>query len=807
MSAKKRRSRQQGDRSEQQSRSVPHLPGATSRLFLPLLLLAMIAGIVFLFRDFIFSDRMLYGSDVLTAAYQFRVFGKTYLLEHGRWPVWEPYIFGGLPFVDAMHSDIFYPTWMLRLIMPVARANGYVFCIHLLIAGVGMFSLIRSLGIGRLGAGISALAYMFSTSLVSFVLEGHDGRLVVASLLPAVLFFLHRGLTDKGRWNFVLSGGVVGLALISPHVQMAYYLGMAATFFLFAGLWHTWQKSHDPKKIGAFVVFFVVVAAVALSLAAVQFLPTYFYLQHSPRGGGGRGYEFATSWSMPPEETINLIAPSFSGLIERYWGRNYFKRHSEYLGIIPLVLAAAAVVLGRRKPYAKFFIGLAIFSLIMAFGGHTPLFRIAYYLIPRIKNFRAPSLIFFLFSFSVAALAGYGFDVFCSGSTAGTKRFLRGVAIGLGVVAVCLVICAAAREGVTERIAQSLAQSLAARYAPEIVRMKLQSFVANYSDFLMSLLRSLVLGGLVLSVLNLLFRQKMVPLTGFILLGLLLLFDQISVGSNFVRTVGPPDQFYAKDEVVRFLEQDKGLYRVYPVDYRVDDDYLMLFGIQNVGGHHGNQLLSYQKFIGGEGTVMFRGPNLQYRNFLDLLNVKYIIASARVPVSGLPAVHSGMAYNIYLNETALPRAFIVPDCRIVAEEDMVDLLRRGDFDPRAEVLLGEDPGFVSGSDETPVGEARITSYEPGRVVIFATVSHAAFLVLSDNYYPMWKATVDGSPAKIYRAYSTFRAVPLEAGSHTVVFTYDSIYLKIGFVLSSAASLLLVGACCVIVFQWQRRRGA
>jgi len=788
-------------------RSVASGEQATDRLVVPLLLAGMVVAIVILFRDFIFSDRMLHGSDVLTSAYYFRVFGSEYLREHLRWPSWNPYIFGGLPFVDAMHSDIFYPTWILRLLVPVARANGYVFCIHIFLSGVATFCFVRSLGVGRTGAAISALAYMFSAGIVSFIFEGHDGRLIVTSMLPVALLFLHRGMAGNGAWNYIVAGGGVGLALLSPQVQMSYYLGIAVSLFFLVELWYRWQRSRDPRKAVSAILLFVAMVGVGLSLAAVQFLPAYSYLEYSPRGGGGRGYEFATSWSMPPEETINLVAPSFSGLLESYWGRNYFKHHSEYLGIITLVLAGTGVALSRRRPYARFFIGLAVFSLIMAWGGHTPLYRIAYYIIPRIKQFRAPSLIFYLFSFSVAVLAGFGLDSLHSETGARAKRLIRGLAIVLGVLAVCLIVCVVAREGVTRSIADGVIPYLRAHYAPEMVQMKVRSLGANYSAFLLSFFRSLVVAGISIVIIWMLVERKILPATGLYLLGPLLLFDLLLVDAKFVRTVQPADEFFAEDEVVRYLKQDDSVFRVFPYDHRPNDDYLMLFGLQSVGGHHGNQLQRYQRFIGGAETVMFYAPNLQYRNFLDLLNVKYIVASKRVPASGLPVAHSGAAFNILTNETVLPRVFIVPDYRVVTDDDALDLLKRSDFDPSATVLLSEDPGFTPVSSDTSVGEALLISYEPDRVVVEATTSSTALLVLSDNYYPMWRAVIDGRPTKIYRAYYTLRAVVVEPGSHAVEFVYDSIYLKVGFVLSLVASLMVLAAGCVVIVQWQRRRRA
>ncbi len=59
------------------------------------------------FAGFIFSDKMLFGSDTVEAGLFFRGFYAEFVKVYHRIPLWNPYIFGGLPFIDAMHGDTF----------------------------------------------------------------------------------------------------------------------------------------------------------------------------------------------------------------------------------------------------------------------------------------------------------------------------------------------------------------------------------------------------------------------------------------------------------------------------------------------------------------------------------------------------------------------------------------------------------------------------------------------------------------------------------------------------------------------------
>ena len=64
---------------------------------------------VFFFRDFIFSDDMLYGSDTLGLGYMAREF-YSYIIKSGSFPFWNPFILGGTPFIESLAGgDSLYP--------------------------------------------------------------------------------------------------------------------------------------------------------------------------------------------------------------------------------------------------------------------------------------------------------------------------------------------------------------------------------------------------------------------------------------------------------------------------------------------------------------------------------------------------------------------------------------------------------------------------------------------------------------------------------------------------------------------------
>ncbi|MEO9249416.1 MAG: hypothetical protein ABI322_00225, partial [Gemmatimonadaceae bacterium] len=127
-------------------------------------------------------------SDQYIAGYAFREFAASTLKATGSFPLWNPYQFGGMPFVAAMHGDIFYPTFLLRLVLPTDVAMTWGFMIHIFLAGAFAYLFMRRAGFGFAGALVGGLAYMMSGHIATYVSPGHDGKLFVAALFPLLLW-------------------------------------------------------------------------------------------------------------------------------------------------------------------------------------------------------------------------------------------------------------------------------------------------------------------------------------------------------------------------------------------------------------------------------------------------------------------------------------------------------------------------------------------------------------------------------------------------------------------------------------------
>jgi hypothetical protein len=152
--------------------------------------------------------------------------------------------------------------------------------------------------------------------------------------------------------------------------------------------------------------------------------------------------------------------------------------------------------------------------------------------------------------------------------------------------------------------------------------------------------------------------------------------------------------------------------------------------------------------------------------------------------------------KIYENDEVLPRAFVVHEAVAFPDswdgtEDALAFMRRAEFDPaRTVVLNGEAPALAAPAT-LPESVARFVEYTPTRVVIEVHAGADGYLLLTDAYYPGWRArSADGEQDyPLYRAAVMFRAVPVTAGEQVIVFEYDPFWLPWGLVLGGGVWLL------------------
>lgn len=741
------------------------------------------------------AGRYLYGSDQLVTGYAFRHFGAEFFKAHGHLPEWNPYIFGGLPYIGAMHGDIFYPAAWLRLIMREDLAMTLAWAIHFVVAGCAMYAFLRALRLGWTGAVVGGVAYQMTGILASLVSPGHDGKLFVSALAPLLFLALLRAIRHGSVAAHAGVALVTGLCLLSPHYQLTYYLLVAG------GFWALYLVFLDEDRRPGLrwpVALAAAAGAVGLGIAisAIQAIP---FLANMPWGarGTGAGWDYATGFSMPIEELMTTILPEFNGTLSSYWGQNFFKLHTEYLGVVAVILAVLGVTeQGRgRLRWGLLFIGG--FFLLVALGRHTPFYRLWYEVMPLMKKVRAPGMAFFLPALVTAVLAGMGADRL--ERRAVPPRLLIGLLGVLGAIGLLGAI-----GGL-----QVVATALAPAETMDRVAANAQALQGGAVRMLLFVLA----GG---AVAWLMAQGRIRPPAATALLLLAVVGDLWSLNRRFFSWEAPASELFATDPVVSRLQQADRPMRVMnlPGSPTYQGGALMTWDIPQVFGYHGNEIGFYDQLWGGKNIW----ANVERPTLWDLYAVGWLIVPQPARVGGFHDVvgpvttRAGAPAYLMQRDTVPPYARVVAAAAKVPDAQLVSTLIDPRFPVRDLVLFPDTASIEvaplsAGLPARPAVEATVPEWEPGRmkVALQGTLATPAYLVISENWHPDWHATVDGTPVPVVRGNQAMLTVPLPAGAHEVVLAFASPSYRTGKHITLAA--LVVTLALAIVPVVRRRRDA
>jgi len=155
--------------------------------------------------------------------------------------------------------------------------------------------------------------------------------------------------------------------------------------------------------------------------------------------------------------------------------------------------------------------------------------------------------------------------------------------------------------------------------------------------------------------------------------------------------------------------------------------------------------------------------------------------------------------DIYIHENydVYPRAFLVNNFKTVEKDTAQEyLLKNPDFNLRQNVILeeklsNESINKLKLSNNNEINNANIISYETNNVLIETSNFDASILILTDVYYPGWKAFIDGTETKIYRADGLVKAIFVPEGEHTIEFVYLPESYNTGITISLITAFILV----------------
>ncbi|GAK57009.1 hypothetical protein U27_03973 [Candidatus Vecturithrix granuli] len=774
---------------------------------------------VLFFSQLLFSGEIINATDILTQQYFWSFFIHENLFTDPCFQTWLPYINAGTPFSGGLDL-VFQPVTLLTLLLfPAHIAINYEVVLYLFFMGVGMYLYMRELRLSQLSAFLAALFFMLNGEIVSLINAGHVNKIGAISPTPLVFWALERALRRKTLSAFLLTGAALGFQFWHSHVQISYYICIAVGIYFVMRVGLLYRQQRDLKQFSRFIVLGIVMVLVFLLLSAVRFLPLISFAQVSERAEGV-SYEFATSWSMPPEELVTYIIPGFFGfrranhyedeqnvLDVPYWGRMPFTQTGRYFGILPLLLVGLALCFVRNKHVLTLGV-IALIVLLLGMGQYIPIYKLLYAYIPGFNMFRVPQMILFLFAFATSALAGFGAEWLIIDLTEQKARRLRLFVLG-GIILflLCWLLTIYLSHADHEMISGFKDALLRKEATQEIA-------VQRFKNISAGLLRFDVIFGLSLFVLGLRLAAN-VRLRWFLAAFLALyLLDIGWFNAKYIDTISLEGSIYtSENDSIRYFKEHPGMYRILqatntPESYGTFNKYLY-HHLYSVSGYEAVGVQYYNEYL----ENMILGSPL-----VDLLNVRYIIVSKETQINEeTPEVGKQFGpYNVVMNADAvllenshyLPRAFAVHQAQVLPSKNAIfSTLLDPSFDPREIVLVERElPSefLVKRSTQQSVSSrlsrVDIIEYRHRIIRLKAEMADDGFLVLSEKYYPGWKAFVDGKQTDIYKANYTFQAIYAPKGSHEIIFTFQPTQFQTGLWITVLTG---IGLCGFFIYEKRR----
>src|ERR687885_91502 len=780
------------------------------------------------------------GMDAATQYYPWYYFlGKS--LSSGQIPAWNPYQFSGTPFAgDPLSGWSYLPAMVLFSLLPLVAAVKSFMFLHLLLAGLSTYALARALGIGIPGAFLSAIAYEYSglfyvQNTCCFQYTGVMAWLPLA-ILGAEMAIRSPSWLLRGVW-WGISGLAISQTLAAWFGQGSYYALLAlGGYVAYRTLLSPPNEVRDSVRVrvGRLILHGVGVLVFGLAIGAFGVLPRLEYNALSNLAGGypvevlsDQNWWSVGDWAL-------LLEPS-------PW----------YAGLIVLALALVAPLIAFKRFAISYFGALALGALVLTSQGPTPLHS-ALYLLPYFERLHPhrPDRVILIFYLCTALLAGAALSGL-------EERVRRAKPLSLALLFVLAVLLLAITSTLLPPKPEG--EDLYPLHLTEGVT------IHSFSLVLLSLAVLLVAGYALLSASLLAWRSLAFALLVLVVFADLFVADRTAVAEQDLTwwgwTVKTREMdlasYYSPSGAARFLQSREGEepFRYFgydpglkqgshissPARFADSETHAleangrpMLAGLHSVQGYNPTHIARYDQFMsalnGDEQNYHFvdvyeKGLNSP---LLDLLNVRYIIVpshnSQEENRRGLqhslrqfegfehthPTIYEDGQSKVLENPNALPRAWIVHLAR--KEENPKETLRllgSGEVDPRQEALLEEDP--PQQMSQPPGGssaeQALVEEYGANSMKLKTSSGSAGLLVLSEVYYPAWKAYVDGEPAEVYATDQLLRSVPIPEGEHEVELRYESEALEAGITISMVAcAVLVVLAFAAGVQYWRKSTG-
>jgi len=718
-------------------------------------------------------------SDVVSVVYPIKSYAID-LIKNSESLLWNPLMFGGYPLFANFQIALLSPITLLYLFLPKISAWTIQIMTQPFLAMCFSYLFLREMKLSKLGSVLGSIVYAFSGFNIIWMEWGAHGQ--TSSFIPLILYATSKYITEsKIRWGALLSLGIC-LQIVSGYPQLLVYTACAVVLFVFIYL----RDLINLKVLFNLFIF----SLLGILATSIQLIPAMELLRESQRITENLSYDLIY---LPWQNWINFLAPDYFGnhATGNYWGIGNYTNVVGYTGIVPLGLSIISFFSVRKNKFAKYLILLLVFSLLFSFP--FPWTKYLYSL--NLPAIGASSLtrILILTNLSIAYLSAIGFDLI---SKKVLKKYILSGILLIVILSILIVLSFIKYNSVDSRYLISLKNLVI--------------------PFLLSL-------SLLITTIYLVWIKKYRNLI-LIFIVAMSTFELFRFGWKYT-PFSKTSLVYPSTPIIDNLKSDKSLYRVHFGEV-IPMNMWTTYGLSSLSGYDAVYPLLTSKFIAATNSnLTSTGPigrhgsfdNFESRLF-DLVNNKYLLTLKRngkgePRISGIipkkynlskfrPIFEDG-SVAILENKSSLPRIFFVSDWEVVKDDERVlPTLVDPQFNISKKIIISEDFDKFTQSKFTSKSEIKNIVYTSGKISFDISSDSNGFIFMSDTYYPGWEAYVDSRLTKIYKADYVFRAIPVEKGSHNILFIYNPKSFRMGKLISILSILTLI---LILIYGYKKNR--
>jgi hypothetical protein len=728
-------------------------------------------------------------------------------------PLWNPHIMAGRPYLADAQSAVLSPFSVPAYVLPLWKALGVMAALKLFVASFGMYLFGRVLGMRFAGALLAGVVFAFGTFFVVWLAWPLTN---IFPLIPYLLLVTELLIRRPGPLPVAGLAALVGLQFLGGHPETSFHVIVVTTlWFAFRTLLAWRQGGRERSALVRPTVAYGAAILLGTALAAITLVPLLEFFVHSG--------DYERRLNSDPSHSSSRFLGAF--FLSDYWGRPtqtataaFVSNRGYYAGGITLMLASVALILRPTATRVALVVFGALTTLVVL--GIDPVAFLVYQL-PGFRTAHNGRMVIFVL-LALALLAGWGLDELTSSERAPAtrRRLALGAAAALFLVPFAWMLVA----GTIDLGVLKPALKVAWGFRDPPVATTVEELAAVAPIVRMSaLMQWTVLAGLGLLVVGVglgFARSWHVPVAA---LAAVAVF--VAAGDLFRANMGFNPSIpieHAEQPVtpgIRYLQERApsrfvGMGQV-GAQQPLGVDLAMRYGLYDARGYDFPVEKRYDRLwraeVGPPGEVVpptaFALPTARALRTLDLLSVSDVMQDPtgdplRLP--GLRLAYEGPDARVYSNANALPRVFLVDRQRTVEGEDAaLAAVTDPSVDKRA-VAITEEPieGLPASAPSGSAGSARLTKYGRDEAVAEVDAARPSLLVLTDVYFPGWKAKVDGREVDVERVDYLLRGVRVPAGAHTVKLTYEPASWRVGWIVSVLA-LIAIAGLALLGRRWAR----